>query len=283
MKSQVWGGLSILFISSALWAGIDKDRALMELEERILAAFGDSPSDCMKTNVDDVDEFLYAIGQVEDYIDENAKNKMGIMNDTLKDAREALDKKTRDLIIIVNAIPGTRTKDGLLQLGKLIKEYEDRLEDTEKKLGKESFDQDDMKKANEVLGDVIKKVKKLMKHVTKATEKKIKWLERPVKKKKDDKKENDKKAENDNNINKEVDNEDNDIDLDIDEMMDEESTLDIKDEKIPLKKDQDIERKKAVDDRYKNPKTAAQRRAAEQAVVNAYALTHILREITETP
>jgi len=183
-----------LFMSSTLWSGVDKDRALMELAETRLAAFGETPESCMKMNVDAIDEFLTAIAQIQDYVDENSKNKHGIKDETLSKASKTFNKKTNELIIIVGAIAGTRTKDGMQSLQKLLKEYEDRLKETEESLGKEKFE-DDKKKANEMLGEGIKHLKELIGHVTKATEHRTKWLERPVKKKEQEK---DKVAEQNN-------------------------------------------------------------------------------------
>lgn len=194
MKSYVKGAFVALFMSSALWPGVDKDRALMELEETRLAAFGEKPEGCIKANFDNIDEFLTAMSQIQDFVEEKGKNKLGIFDEKLKKATKALDEKTKELVVIVGAIHGTRTKDGLEKLKKLLKDYEDRLKEHEDILGKESFD-DDKKKANEVLNEVIKSVKSLLSHVTKATDIRIKWLERPVKKKEKEKEKSDASAQ----------------------------------------------------------------------------------------
>lgn len=184
MKSYVLAGLSVLFMSSFLGAADDnKERTLEELMEARRLAFGESPVACMKTNIDSLDEFLSAMGRIGDYIDDNSKNKLGIKDETLSKASKMVDEKTRELLVIVSAIRGTRTKDGLESLGKLLKSYEERLGETEEKLKKAEFDVDGKKKANEVLSEAIKHIKEVIGHVTKATKHKIAMIEKPVKKK----------------------------------------------------------------------------------------------------
>ena len=184
MKSYILAGISVLFMSSFLGAADDdKERSLEELMEARRLAFGESPVACMKTDNENLDEFLSAMGRIGDYIDDNSKNKMGIKDETLSKAAKTVDEKTRELLVIVSAIHGTRTKDGLESLGKLLKSYEERLGETEEKLKKAEFDVDGKKKANEVLGEAIKHIKDIIGHVTKATKHKIAMIEKPVKKK----------------------------------------------------------------------------------------------------
>lgn len=172
-------------MSSFLGAGIDKDKTMEELEEIKERVFTSNPESCLDIEEDNLDDFLGAIGRVGDYVDENSKDKNNHnrKEETLSGVFKTLDEKTRELLIVVSAIPGTRTKEGLEALGKLLKGYEEHIGEAQKKLEKANFDKDHHKNANEVLGHALKHMKGLMGHITKTTEHKIKQVEKPSKKK----------------------------------------------------------------------------------------------------
>src|SRR5580700_3196049 len=140
MKSIQAIYMAALLCASSVLAGLDQDKTLTELDEihaRILDKCPRAPFE--NANIEHIDDFLTAITQVKELIQEKGKDKWGNQHDEFKKAIKQLDTRSKEIIEILRALKGTKTTEGIKSLKDLLKQHEERLADAEKKLSETDF------------------------------------------------------------------------------------------------------------------------------------------------